>query len=241
MIAHALTLAALLAAPAAQPARPAAPATAPSVQPVQPAPPAAAPAVEKAPAADPAQLAASVRAHTDQLIAAFKRVQEDDGKLSAAAKATNAQAYAELDALLARDHFTAIAIAPRAAKFGAAELATFKAQFWDVVQRIAYPGSGAFFREGEVKIAAPTLAGEVWTIELTAYVPSEDLTTVVGLQWQAEGDKLRIVDVLFDGDSLVRDYQNQFARIVDKDGAAGLLKALADKRAELMKKAEPAQ
>lgn len=227
MITRILTLAALLAAPATAPGRPAAT--------TEPKP--AAPAAAK-PAADPAEQAKIVRAHTDRLIAAFKLVKEDDGKLTAAERAVNAKAYAELDHLLARDHFTDISIAPRKDKFSAAELKTFKEQFWDVVQRIAYPGSGEFFREGEVKIAAPAYKGEVWTIELTAYIPSEDLETVVGLQWQGAG-QMRIVDVLFDGDSLVRDYQNQFARIVDKDGAQGLLKALADKRAELMKKAEP--
>lgn len=229
MLTQTLALAALLsAAPAAPAATPSTPAAAPAQS---------APASAQAPAVDPAKQAAIVRAHTDRLIDAFKRVKEDDGKLGAADKAQNAKAYAELDELLAREHFTALAIAPREDKFSADELKAFKAEFWDVVQRVAYPGSGAFFREGEVKIGAPTNKGDVWTIELNAYVPSEDLETVVGLQWRG-GDSMRIVDVLFDGDSLVRDYQNQFARIVDKDGAKGLLKLLADKRAELSKTAE---
>lgn len=227
MITQALTLAALLAAPATPTAAAPAPTPAPA-------------AAKAAPAADPARQAAIVRTHTDRLIAAFKQVKEDDGKLTAADRAANAKAYAELDHLLARDHFTDISIAPRKDKFTADELKTFKAQFWDVVQRIAYPGSGAFFREGEVKIAAPAQQGDVWTIELNAYLPSEDLETVVGLKWKGEVE-MRIVDVLFDGDSLVRDYQNQFARIVDKDGAQGLLKALSDKREELMKQAVPAK
>ena len=230
MLTQTLALAVLLSAPAAASATP------PAAKPAQSATaPASAPA--SAPAIDPARQAAIVRTHTDRLIDAFKRVKDDDGKLSAADKAQNARAYAELDDMLAREHFTAIAIAPRQDKFSADELKTFKAEFWDVVQRVAYPGSGAFFREGEVKIGAPTNKGDVWTIELNAYVPSEDLETVVGLQWQG-GEVMRIVDVLFDGDSLVRDYQNQFARIVDKDGAKGLLKLLADKRAELSKTAE---
>lgn len=232
MNASILTLAILLNTPAA-PAAPAAP--------VEPADGALKSAVDQktAPAMDPARQSGIVRAHTDQLIAAFKRVKEDDGKLTATDKATNAKAYTELDELLDRDYFTTISIKPRNEKFSAADLATFKSMFWDVVQRIAYPGSGEFFREGQVKFGTPTQKGDLWTIELTAYIPSEDLETVVGLQWRG-GEKMRIVDVLFDGDSLVRDYQNQFGRIVDKDGSAGLLKALTEKRDELKKKAVPA-
>jgi ABC-type transporter MlaC component len=41
--------------------------------------------------------------------------------------------------------------------------------------------------------------------------------------------------VAFDGDSLIKDYQNQFARIVDKEGASGLMKKVDEKRAELDK------
>lgn len=222
MIAPSLAIAVFLASPAVSPA-PAA--TAPAAAPAAPA---------EQPAA--AVTASSVKSATEALVAAFKRVKDDDGKLSDADKAANAKTYAELDALLAREHFTAAAIAPRKDKFSAAELKAFQEQFWDVVQRIAYPGSGAFFREGQVKYAEPKEKGGIWTHELTAYIPSEDLETVVALQWKLEGGKLRIVDVLFDGDSLVKDYQNQFARIVDKDGAAGLLKKLAEKREELTKK-----
>ena len=219
MIAPSLALAVFLASPA-----------------VSPAPAATAPAASPAEQPAAAVTASSVTSATEALVAAFKRVKDDDGKLSDADKAANAKTYAELDALLAREHFTAAAIAPRKDKFSAAELKAFQEQFWDVVQRIAYPGSGAFFREGQVKYAEPKEKGGIWTHELTAYIPSEDLETVVALQWKLEGGKLRIVDVLFDGDSLVKDYQNQFARIVDKDGAAGLLKKLAEKREELTKK-----
>ena len=44
---------------------------------------------------------------------------------------------------------------------------------------------------------------------------------------------LKLADLSFDGDSLVRDYQNQFSRIVTKDGAEGLLKKLDQRRATL--------
>ena len=41
------------------------------------------------------------------------------------------------------------------------------------------------------------------------------------------------MDVAFEGDSLVKDYQNQIARLVDKRGGAGLLQVLDEKYAQL--------
>ena len=38
------------------------------------------------------------------------------------------------------------------------------------------------------------------------------------------------MDVAFDGDSLIKDYQNQFARIIDKEGVAGLMKKMDEKK-----------
>ncbi|MDR0966837.1 MAG: ABC transporter substrate-binding protein [Myxococcales bacterium] len=178
---------------------------------------------------------ALVRARTEKLIDAFKRVKEvkKSESSSASDQAANAKSFAELDGFFARDHFVSVAIEPRRAKFSDAQLTGFRSLFWSVVQLVAYPGSGAFFREAKVEIAQPTQKGEVWTIDLKTYVPSEDLETVVGLQWKEDAGQLRIIDVLFDGDSLVRDYQNQFARIVDKDGAQALIDLLHKKKAEL--------
>lgn len=173
------------------------------------------------------------RAETEALIAAFQKVKQDDGKLSKADREANAKAYAELDALLDDEHFTSVSIEPRAEKFTAEQLSSFKAKFWKVVQLVAYPNSGEFLREAKVTLGKAKKAGEVWSVPLKAVLASEDLETELEFHWRQGPKGLRVVDVLFDGDSLVRDYQNQFARIVDKKGAEGLLKVLEEKRAEL--------
>ncbi|MGI5861810.1 MAG: ABC transporter substrate-binding protein [Myxococcales bacterium] len=174
-----------------------------------------------------------VAAQTNALVAAFKKAKPDDGKLSKADREANAKAFAELDALLDGEYFTSVSIQPRADKFSPEQLTRFKSMFWQVVQLVAYPNSGAFFREAKLTFEKPTQKGEVWAAPIKAFLPAEDLETVIELHWR-KGDKgLKVVDVLFDGDSLVRDYQNQFSRIVDKSGADGLLKALEEKRAEL--------
>jgi len=177
------------------------------------------------------------RARTDALITAFKKVKADDGKLAKADVDANAKVFAELDAMLDSEYFTAVSIQPRADKFSPEQLARFKSRFWQVVQLVAYPGSGDFFREAKLKVGTPQQKGELWAVSVEAKLPEEDLETVIELQWKNGAQGLRIVDVLFDGDSLVKDYQNQFARIVDKKGPDGLIKALDDKHAELSKPA----
>jgi ABC-type transporter MlaC component len=67
-------------------------------------------------------------------------------------------------------------------------------------------------------------------------VAADDTDMVVGLQWKKEGGALKVVDVLIDGDSLVKDYQNQVARLVDKKGVPSLLQSLDERRANIDKK-----
>jgi ABC-type transporter MlaC component len=175
------------------------------------------------------------RQRTESFVAAFKKVKPDNGKLSKADREANAKAFAELDGYLDGEYFTDVSIKPIASKLSAGQAATFKSKFWEVVQMIAYPNSGDFFRQAKLTIGQAKEKGDVQAVSLKAELPKEDLETVVEFHWKKGPKGLRVVDVLFDGDSLVRDYQNQFARIVEKKGPEGLLKALEDKRAELLK------
>jgi len=76
-------------------------------------------------------------------------------------------------------------------------------------------------------------------VPLNVYLPEEDLETTVEFQFAKSGGVLKIEDVLFEGDSLVKDYQNQISKIVDKDGVPGLFKILDEKHAELTKPVAP--
>ena len=60
----------------------------------------------------------------------------------------------------------------------------------------------------------------------------EDFEITVTFHWMDSGSDWRIVDVSFDGASLVKDYRNQFGRIIDKEGAKGLLKRMVDRLQE---------
>lgn len=69
-------------------------------------------------------------------------------------------------------------------------------------------------------------------IDLLARIPKKDMETTVTFRWVQTGGAWRIVDVDFDGSSLVKDYQNQFGRIIGKEGAAGLQKRIDDRLAD---------
>jgi phospholipid transport system substrate-binding protein len=175
-------------------------------------------------AKDPAQT------KTEQMIAAFKAVKPGAGE------AVNAKAYKSLDTLIDYDTITAKAIEPRVAKFSPAQKAQFQKQFRELIRMQAYPDSGDFFRRAKLTYKPVTAEGGTSNVPFRAYVAAEDLETNVTLHWgKAPDGSLKMVDVSFDGDSLVRDYQNQFAKVLDKDGVAGLFKKLDERRAALQK------
>jgi phospholipid transport system substrate-binding protein len=167
---------------------------------------------------------------TEQMIAAFKAVKVGAGE------AANAKQYKALDGLIDYDTITAKAIEPRAAKFTPAQKAQFQKQFRELIRMQSYPDSGDFFRRAKLTYKPVTTEGGTSNVPFRAYVAAEDLETNVTLHWGKAADgSLKMVDVSFDGDSLVRDYQNQFAKVVDKDGVAGLFKKLDERRAALSK------
>lgn len=170
---------------------------------------------------------------TEAFIAGLLKVKPDDGKLSAADKEANQKVFGQLDGFFDYDQLTGQPISPRADKFSPAEKAEFQKKFRELIRLIAYPDSGAFFKKAKYTVGAPKEQGELITVPIDAKVVKDDLETKVDLHWKKTGDGLKLVDVSFDGDSLVKDYTNQFVRIIDKDGAKGLISKVDKRRAEL--------
>lgn len=170
---------------------------------------------------------------TDAFIATFKKVKS--GATSAADKAANEKVFAALDGFFDFDTLTAQPIAPRADKFSPAQKEEFSKRFRAIVRGSAYPDSGAFFSRAKLKVGEAKAAGDDQLVTIDASVPAEDLQTAIELRWRNVKGVLRVVDIGFDGDSLVKDYQSQFARIIDKDGVAGLLNKLAEREAAIAK------
>ncbi|MBI5548721.1 MAG: ABC transporter substrate-binding protein [Deltaproteobacteria bacterium] len=175
------------------------------------------------------------RERAETLVATFKKVKKDDGKLTEADKAANAKVFAELDTFLDFETLVSKPIAPRADKLKPEELAGFKAKFRELIRLVAYPNSGAFFREATLSFQPEQARGELLAVAMKVRLPAEDLDTVVEFLFAKVGGALKVQDVLFEGDSLVKDYQNQITKVIDKSGIAGLMKILDDRLADLSK------
>jgi len=150
------------------------------------------------------------------------------------------QAFAALDGFLDLDGMVAAAIAPRKDKLTPAELKRFQSRFRELLRAVAYTDSGDFFRSAKLGWGTPRADGDDAVVPTKVSVPKEDLETELEWRWRKVGGVAKLVDVAFEGDSLVKDYQNQIARVVDKSGGAGLLKVLDEKWAELSAPAKPA-
>ena len=162
----------------------------------------------------------------------------DEGPLPKADVDANLKVFAELDTYFDWDYLMSEPIKPRVDKFSPAELADFNKKFKEVLRLAAYPDSGAFFRKAKYKLTAPKEDGpEKVTVGLDA--KREDLETHVDLHFRKLGGALRLYDVSFDGDSLVKDYQNQMVRIIDKGGAKELIAKIEKRKADLEKPAAP--
>ncbi len=182
-----------------------------------------------------ARAAAAGKDRTEALIAAFKKVKADPGKPSKQTQAANEKVFSEIDDFFDYTALTTKPVEPIADKFSAAELAKFKTQFRELIRLIAYPNAGDFFRKAKLTLQPETKTGELVGVPLKLRVEDEDLDLAVEFRWASVQGTLRIVDVLFDGDSLIKDYQNQLGKIVAKSGVPGLFKALDTRRAELEK------
>lgn len=173
------------------------------------------------------------KARTAEIITAFKAVERPaEGKpLTPAQAAVNAERFKALDAFFDRDEMLKRALGPHAAKLNPSQRAQFDRDFWWLLRRTAFPDSGAFFTRATHAVKRAAVQGAQVDVTVFASVPADDLETEITMHWA--GEPLRLVDTSFDGASLTKDYQNQFGRILAKQGPAGLIEVLAKRRAKL--------
>lgn len=165
---------------------------------------------------------------TRALVQAFLAVKTatEAEPLDAVARKANAAAFARLDGFFAWDSLAQAPFAKHRDALSEAQLARLQSAFRDTVRWVAYPDSGDFFRKARWRV--DKVAGN--DVTLYASLPAEDVETRVTFHWRKVGDALRIVDVSFDGASLVLDYANQFGRIIAKHGADDLVRRLEERR-----------
>jgi ABC-type transporter MlaC component len=171
---------------------------------------------------------------TNALVDAFKAVDapEKGQKPTAAQVAANQPRFLALDGFFDYGSIVDGAIAGREKAFSADQLKRYRASFRDVVRAVGYPGGGRFFKRATYTVSGGADKLGMGESTVNASIADEDFTVAVTFRWKTVGDHLRVVDVAFDGDSLVLDYKNQFGRILDKEGAAGLVQRLEKRLAE---------
>jgi ABC-type transporter MlaC component len=180
-----------------------------------------------------AAAAPSPVARTEALLAAFQEVKVKPGENAAATRAANGKAFAALDDFLDFDTLTEEPIRPHLAKLTPAQRKEFTGKFRELIRLVAYPDTGEFLRKAQRKVGSAREVNGAQVVDVDLSLPEEDLETRVSFHWKEVRGALRLVDVSFDGDSLIRDYSNQFGRILEKEGGAGLLKKADEKLAEL--------
>ena len=157
----------------------------------------------------------------------------DTGPLPKADADANQKVFTELDGFFDWDYLMSEPVKPRADKFTPAEMSEFTKKFKEVLRLVAYPDSGSFFRKAKWKLTAPKEDGDKVTVGIDA--KREDLETHVDIHFKKQGNVLKLYDVSFDGDSLVKDYQNQMVRIIDKGGAKDLIAKIDKRKSDLEK------
>jgi ABC-type transporter MlaC component len=158
----------------------------------------------------------------------------DKGVLPKADQDANQKVFAELDGFFDWDYLMSEPVKPRIDKFSPAEKDEFTKKFKEVLRLAAYPDSGSFFRTAKYKVNVGTeTAPDKVTVSIDA--KKGDIETKVDIHYKKVGDVLKLYDVSFDGDSLVKDYQNQMVRIIDKGGAKDLIAKIDKRKAELEK------
>lgn len=170
----------------------------------------------------------SVLKQTQALVKALEAVETPPKgqSFSKAAIKANQSAFSRLDRFFDFNTLTSKAIEPHLDHLNKEQTKRFKAVFKKLIRLSSYARSGSFLDGADYTLKR---TDDPMSIALDAYVPAEDYETTVVFHWAKRGDDLKLIDTSFDGSSLVRNYQNQFGRIIKKEGVEGLLTKLQDR------------
>ena len=172
-----------------------------------------------------------------QLIELTYQVKTTTGAaLSDADRAANDKLYKQLDTFIDFQQLTHGPVAPHTKNLSKKQIKTIKTLFQDAIRTIAYPKTGGFLQKAELTWGSETVTGKKAAVDLTLWVESEDLETDITFHWSQSPMGWKITDMSFDGASLVKDYQNQFGKVIAQDGAAALVKKLKTRLTEAQKK-----
>ncbi len=174
------------------------------------------------------------KARTESLIKTLAQIEKADsatGAYTQPAREHNRAVFKDVDTYFDLKGFSASAIAPHKAKFNTKQLQSFHETFMQLLRIVAYPKSGAFMKDAKPTIKNVEPQNKNVAVMVRGYSAADDFESHTTFVWSKQ-KMWRIADVQFDGASLLQDYRNQFGRIVEKEGADGLLKKLQDRLAK---------
>ena len=180
-------------------------------------------------ASEPASTKSGPDARMGQLLDTFKTIKvhaSEGAALSAEERKANETAFKAADAYFDFDRLTAAAIAPHKKALSADQLTRYHRDFSALIRLVAFPRSGAFVQQAKVELSPAAIIGKKADVAMHGHMPDDDIDTRIVFKWEDVAGQWRVTDVSFDGVSMVKDYQNQFGKLIKKDGAEGFLKKL---------------
>ncbi len=125
--------------------------------------------------------------------------------------------------------FATEAIKTHATQLNAQQTAKYHQVFEALLKKTVHRQAGSALADTKYTVGEAKIEGAKATVTVDAKMPKDDTQTSVVFTWTKKGDDWKIVDLSIDGGSLVRDYSNQFGRIIKRDGVDALIARL-DKR-----------
>ena len=143
--------------------------------------------------------------------------------------------YPKIDTFINFDHLTTETIRPHLKSFNDKQINTFKPLLQQLIRLVAYPQSGDFYTDSKYTYRKPTVNGDNAYVVMDVIFEKEDLEIELGYFWKKTNNNWQLTDLSFDEDSLVKDYQNQFGRIISKESVDSLNQKLQNKLTEIEK------
>ncbi len=165
----------------------------------------------------------------------FERTQQFVEALLAVKK-NDEVSYQKVDGFINFDFIMTTAIKPNLDKFKDDEAAKFKRNLIQLIRLLAYPRAESYFKNSRYTFKKAKPLGNNITVLQAIYLPIEDIDVDLNYTWQKFAGEWQIVDISLDDDSMLQDYQNQFSRIIEKQGAESLQQKVAEKLLEAEKK-----
>lgn len=152
--------------------------------------------------------------------------------LVAAFTSTQDTAFSRVHGYFNYDHLVSVPIEPHRERLTAEQMGEYSKLFRQLLEMAPFIASMGG-KKLEYTINEPIKGKEGVKVGIAAYDETTDMDTDLAFTWRQVNGKWQVVDVTIDGASMLKGYQNQFGRILRKEGADGLLTRLEKRLQEV--------